>query len=239
VAALPDQMARSDRSNAVGGPAAGLPTGGMVAIPRAAASRRCQAGSRSVDRAGRSYGGRVADHLPSTASTDSTTPGLSATGFSDRWLLPVWPWLVLGVASIVAGGLVAAVVAHDPSEKPVWASSYLVLVAGLGQLGLVLGRALLAPRPPTSGTVARDFTVFALGNAGVVVGTLVDAVWLVDVGGALLVVALALMVWGVRAGVEAVEHRPQAWVVGLLWLYRVLVVVLLVSIPVGLVLARQ
>jgi hypothetical protein len=181
----------------------------------------------------------VADHLPRTASTDSTTPGLSATGFSDRWLLPVWPWLVLGVASIVAGGLVAAVVAHDPSEKPVWASSYLVLVAGLGQLGLVLGRALLAPRPPTSGAVARDFAVFALGNAGVVVGTLVDAVWLVDVGGALLVVALALMVWGVRAGVEAVEHRPQAWVVGLLWVYRVLVVVLLVSIPVGLVLARQ
>jgi hypothetical protein len=134
---------------------------------------------------------------------------------------------------------VAAAVAHDPSEKPVWASSYLVLVAGLGQLGLVLGRALLAPRPPTSGVVARDFTVFALGNAGVVVGTLTDAVWLVDVGGVLLVVALAFMVWGVRAGVEAVEHRPQAWVVGLLWLYRVLVVVLLVSIPVGLVLARQ
>jgi hypothetical protein len=81
--------------------------------------------------------------------------------------------------------------------------------------------------------------VFALGNAGVVVGTLIDTVWLVDVGGALLVVALALMVWGVRAGVEAVPHRPQAWVVALLWLYRVLVVVLLVSIPVGLVLARR
>jgi hypothetical protein len=47
------------------------------------------------------------------------------------------------------------------------------------------------------------------------------------------------MVWGVRAGVEAALHRPRAWVVGLLWLYRVLVVVLLVSIPVGLVLARH
>jgi hypothetical protein len=181
----------------------------------------------------------VADHLPSTASTDSTAPGLSATGFGDRWLLPVWPWLVLGLASVVAGGLVAAAVAHDPTEKPVWASAYLVLVAGVGGAGLALGRALLSPRPPTSGPVARDFTVFTLGNAGVVVGTLTDAVWLVDVGGALLVVALALMVWAVRAGVEAVEHRPQTWVVWLLWFYRVLVVVLLVSIPVGLVLARR
>jgi hypothetical protein len=187
----------------------------------------------------RSYGGRVADHLPATASTDSTTPGLSATGFSDRWLTPVWPWLALGTLTAVVGGLVAGIVAHDPTEKPVWASAYLVLVAGLGQVGLALGRGLLAPRPPTSGSVARDFSVFALGNAGVVVGTLVDAVWLVDVGGALLVVALALMVWGVRAGVEAVEHGPRAWVVWLLWLYRVLVVVLLVSIPIGLVLARQ
>jgi hypothetical protein len=46
-------------------------------------------------------------------------------------------------------------------------------------------------------------------------------------------------VWGVRAGVEAVEHRPRRWVVWLLWLYRVLVVVLLISIPVGLVLASR
>lgn len=181
----------------------------------------------------------MADHLPSTAGTDSTAPGLSATGFSDRWLLPIWPWLVLGTLSAVAGGLLAGVVAHEPTEKPVWASAYLVLVAGLGEVGLALGRALLAPRPPTSGAVARDFTVFALGNAAVIVGTLVDAVWFVDVGGALLVVALALMVWGVRAGVEAVERTPRAWVVWLLWLYRVLVVVLLVSIPVGLVLARS
>jgi hypothetical protein len=43
----------------------------------------------------------------------------------------------------------------------------------------------------------------------------------------------------VRSGGEAVADRPAAWVVALLWLYRVLVVVLLVSIPVGLVLARQ
>lgn len=154
-------------------------------------------------------------------------------------LMSAWPWLAFGVATVVAGGLVAAVVAHDPSEKPVWASAYLVLVAGVGQIGLALGRTLLAARPPASGAVARDFVVFALGNAGVVVGTLIDVVWLVDVGGALLVVALALMVWSVRGASGAAPYGTSGWLVGLLWTYRVLVVVLLVSIPVGLVLARQ
>lgn len=154
-------------------------------------------------------------------------------------LTSAWPWLVFGVAAVVAGGLVAAVVAHDPSEKTVWVSAYLVLVAGVGQIGLALGRTLLAARPPAPGAVARDFVVFALGNAGVVVGTLTDVVWLVDAGGALLVVALALMVWSVRGASGAAPYRTSGWLVGLLWTYRVLVVVLLVSIPVGLVLARQ
>ncbi len=154
-------------------------------------------------------------------------------------LMSASPWLAFGVATVVAGGLVAAVVAHDPSEKPVWASAYLVLVAGVGQIGLTLGRTLLAARPPASGAVARDFVVFALGNVGVVVGTLIDVVWLVDVGGALLVVALALMVWSVRGAAGAALYGTSGWLVGLLWTYRVLVVVLLVSIPVGLVLTRQ
>ena len=149
------------------------------------------------------------------------------------------PWLVFGVTSVVAGGLVAAAVAHDPSEQPVWASAYLVLVAGVGQIGLALGRTLLTARPPTTGAVARDFVVFALGNAGVVVGTLIDVVWLVDVGGALLVVALTLMVWSARGASGAGPDLTSVWLVGLLWTYRVLVVVLLVSIPVGLVLARE
>lgn len=149
------------------------------------------------------------------------------------------PWLAFGVATVVVGGLVAAVVAHDPSEKPVWASAYLVLVAGVAQIGLPLGRTLLAARPPAPGAVARDFVVFALGNAGVVVGTLIDVVWLVDVGGALLVLALALMVRGVRGASGAAPYPTSGWLASLVWTYRVLVVVLLVSIPVGLVLARQ
>lgn len=153
-------------------------------------------------------------------------------------LRSAWPWLLLAVAAVVVGGLVSAVVAHDPTEKPVWASAYLVLVMGIAQIGLVLGRALLPARVPSPRTVALEFLVFGLGNAGVVLGTLIDAVWLVDVGGALLVVALALMVWGVRSPADAARVDRSPWLTRLRWCYRVLVVVLLVSIPVGLVLAR-
>lgn len=156
-----------------------------------------------------------------------------------RRLVPAWPWLAFGLASVVAGGLVAAVVAHDPTEKPVWASAYLVLVAGIGQIGLALGRTLLAPRPPTYAVLGREFAIFTLGNLGVVVGTLVDAVWVTDVGGALLVVSLGLMTWGTRPGSSPTHTRATRWQRRLGWAYRVLVVVLLVSIPIGLVLARQ
>lgn len=181
----------------------------------------------------------MADRLPHSVGADSTKPGLTAAPSGDRWLLPVWPWLTFAVVTTIAGGLVAAAVAHAPTEKPVWASAYLVLVAGLGQAGLALGRGLLASRPPTSGAMARDFVVFALGNAGVIIGTLVDVTWLVDVGGALLVVALALMIWGVRTEKSAPPRRPVPWMARLLWLYRVLAAVLLVSIPIGLVVARS
>ncbi len=153
-------------------------------------------------------------------------------------LVSASPWLVLGVIAVIAGGLVAAFVAHDPSQKPVWASAYLVLVAGVGQIGLALGRTMLPARPATPGAVARDFAVFALGNVGVVAGTVIDVVWLVDIGGALIVVALALMVWGVRGASGKAPYTSSGWLGGLLLTYRVLVVVLLVSVPVGLVLAR-
>ncbi len=150
----------------------------------------------------------------------------------------VVPWVALGTGAVIVGGLLAAVVAHDPTEKPVWASAYLVLVVGVGQIGLALGRTLLATRVVAARGVAIEFLVFALGNVGVVLGTLTDTVWLVDVGGALLLVALVSMIWGVRSSTDARTVRRSPWTTWLLWSFRVLVAVLVVSIPVGLVLAR-
>ena len=70
-------------------------------------------------------------------------------------------------------------------------------------------------------------------NAGclaVIGGTLLAAPLLVDAGGALLVVAMVLMMRAVGRG----AHGP-AWA---LWLFRAALVVTVVSIPVGLVLAH-
>ena len=139
------------------------------------------------------------------------------------------PFAAVGAACIVAGGLVAAVSAPAPSEHASWAAAYLVLVAGVAQAALGVGQALLAPRVPSRRTVAVQFTAWNLGNGAVMAGTLAGITSLVDTGGALLVVAL-LLLSGVRA-----SERPRTW---LLWAFRLLAAVLLVSIPIGLVLAR-
>lgn len=141
----------------------------------------------------------------------------------------VGPALAVALASIVAGGLVAAATARNPSEQSTWASAYLVLVCGVATLGLGLGRGFLSPGRPSEPALAREFGTWIVGNVLVIVGTLAKLTWLLDLGGLLLVVALALVVVGVRRG-----PGPR-WVrAG----FTFLVVLLLVSIPVGLVLAR-
>lgn len=164
------------------------------------------------------------------AATDPTAPG----GIAHRLRLGE-PFLALAVASVIAGGIVAAASAHNPTEHPVWASAYLVLVTGVAQAGLALGRVLLTSEAPGPSVLWRDLGTWLIGNAGVLVGTLTDQVWLVDAGGVLLVIALALCVWAVRAHIRTEHTRLQT----VLWLYRLIVVVLLVSIPIGLILARR
>ena len=140
------------------------------------------------------------------------------------------PFAAVGAACIVAGGLVAAVSAPAPSEHASWAAAYLVLVVGAAQAARGVGQALLALRVPSRRNVAVQFTAWNLGNAAVLTGTLAGITTLVDTGGALLVVALLLLLRGVRTGRE-----PRTW---LLWAFRLLAAVLLISIPIGLVLAR-
>lgn len=139
------------------------------------------------------------------------------------------PALVIALASTIAGGLVAAVTARTASEKASWAAAYLVLVGGVATLGLALGRGFLSADRASGRSLAAELTVWVVGNALVFAGTLVDLTWLVDVGGALLVIALVLVVLGVRHG------AGPRWARGV---FTALVVILLVSIPTGLVLAR-
>lgn len=149
---------------------------------------------------------------------------LEQTRASARWTLPA---VTLGVACIIAGGLVAAISATAPSEGGAWTAAYLVLVGGVAQIALALGQAVFAARSPAPRVAHAQFAAWNLGNAGVIVGTLAGLVVLVALGGALLVLALLLalvITRGARGG----------W---LLLGFRALIVIVLVSVPVGIVLA--
>lgn len=158
-----------------------------------------------------------------------SSAGISPGTLSTRWSRAL-PFTVTGVGCVVAGGLVAAVTAHAPSEGGTWSAAYLVLVAGVSQVALGAGQAWLPPERPSARLVAVEFSAWNAGNAAVLTGTLLDAVPVVDLGGFLLVSSLALWLTAVRgSGVRG----------GLpLYAYRLLAAVLLVSVPIGLLLAR-
>ncbi len=142
---------------------------------------------------------------------------------------PASPFVALGTTCVVAGGLVAAAVATAPSELGSWAAAYLVLVGGVAQVALGAGQALLASRSPGRPAVVAELAGWNAGNGAVLAGTLLGATWLADAGGALLVAALVLALAGIRGAV-----RRPSWP---LHLYRALIALVLVSIPVGLVIA--
>ena len=142
---------------------------------------------------------------------------------------PAAAFLVPGGACVIAGGLIAAITAHAPSEHATWAAAYLVLVAGAAQIGLGVGRAWLADRKPSPGRLVGELASWNFGNAAVIAGTVSGLTAVVDLGGALLVVALALLLAAVR------DRRRSGWP---LTLYRALIVLVLVSIPIGLTLAE-
>lgn len=139
------------------------------------------------------------------------------------------PFLAIGTGCVIAGGFVAAVTAHAPTEHTSWAAAYLVLVAGAAQVALGAGQALLARHRPSARLVVGELLAWNLGNAAVIAGTVAGVTAAVDVGGAALVVALMLML------AATTGRRRTGWP---LWVFRGVVVVVLVSIPVGLVLAE-
>jgi hypothetical protein len=148
----------------------------------------------------------------------------------ERWI-PALPFIALGAISIVAGGLVAAVTAIAPTRHATWAAAYLVLVVGVAQLGIGVGQALLAPKIPSSRLITAELLTWDVGNAGVIAGTLMNRVGLVDLGGALLAVSLVLFILGARG-----HTGRNRWP---LYLYRLLITIVLVSIPIGLIISRS
>jgi hypothetical protein len=146
-----------------------------------------------------------------------------------RWSAAL-PFVALVAVSVLAGGLVSAASAFAPSEHAAWAVAYLVLVGGIAQVGLGVGQASLAREGPHRGTTVAELVSWNVGDAAVLAGPLLGMPPLVDIGGGLLAGALGLVAWEVRGHAGRAPWSLRA--------FRGLVALLVVSIPVGLVLAQ-
>ncbi len=141
------------------------------------------------------------------------------------------PFLVIGGLGIVLGGLFSAISAGSPSYLAAWAVAYLVLVVGVAQVVLGMGQARLAVHAPSEGVVSAEVLTFNLANILVLGGSMFSLTSLTWVGAALIVVAMGLFIWAARG--SASEQRW--WLYG----YRAMIVVILVSAPIGIILANS
>lgn len=149
----------------------------------------------------------------------------------------------VGVLCVVLGGLVSAVTAPLELAHGSWAAAYLVLVGGVAQCAMGLSRARHPDAVQSPSWAWGQIAAWNLGNVVVIGGTLVGEPWMVDVGSVLLVIALAIALHATRSvpalAAQSPAHstRPSvpAWVEQG---YRLLLLVMATSIPIGIVLAH-
>lgn len=137
------------------------------------------------------------------------------------------PFVWLGIAAIIAGGLVAAAVAHRPAQHLVWMSAYLVLIVGVAQIVLGAGQAWLSWPVPPPGWIAGEWIVFNLGNTGVIAGTLAGSFATVFAGTVLFAIGIALFLASARGAAGG------RWLLG----YRILLGLVFLSSLAGLALS--
>ncbi len=136
---------------------------------------------------------------------------------------------IVGAAAVILGGLVAAVTGPLELSKGSWAAAYLVLVAGAAQV--VMGSA--RQRWMRSGSDAQGWAQFAswnIGNLAVIIGTSAGSTVAVFAGAALLVIALVL---AFLATFRLQGRADRMLLLG----FRILLVLLAVSIPIGVTLS--
>lgn len=141
------------------------------------------------------------------------------------------PFLVVGGLGIVLGGLFSAISAGSPSYLAAWAVAYLVLVVGVAQVVLGLGQARLAVHPPSDGVVSAEVLTYNLANILVLGGSMFSLTSLTWAGAALIVVAMGLFIWAARGS----GSKQRWWLYG----YRAMIVVILISAPIGIILAHS
>lgn len=138
----------------------------------------------------------------------------------------------IGLAAVVAGGLVAAVTDPLDLERGSWVAAYLVLVAGVAQGAMGAARRHHPEREPSRRLGWTQLVAWNAGSLAVVVGTLVGRPLLVDAGSVLLGAALIIAFAAARTG--PAELPVRRW----FFAYRLVLIVLVVSVPIGMVLSH-
>jgi hypothetical protein len=135
----------------------------------------------------------------------------------------------LGALLIVAGGLVAAVNAATPFAHGSWLAAYLVLVGGVAQIALGVGRLGLPAPAPSTQHWRLQITGWNVGNAAVATGVLAGSTVVVVAGS----VPLLLTLGGFAAGTPAAwSHAPRRTLA-----YDAFALMLAISVVIGCVLA--
>ncbi|MBN9609205.1 MAG: hypothetical protein BGO26_03935 [Actinobacteria bacterium 69-20] len=150
------------------------------------------------------------------------------------------PYLFAGAVCIIGGGVLAAATAYASTEKTAWATAYLVLVGGVAQVFLGAAVSWLTPKAPARNAWLA-WAGWNIGNAGVLTGQLTALIALTDVGTALLVASLVLVLasgHGVGSGLRAAAATTHRLRPRMLLAFRIVVVLLAVSMVVGVILAH-
>ena len=161
-------------------------------------------------------------------------PDVPPSNTADR-LVACWPaarpFVVIGAACIVAGGVVAALSRPTDFDLGPWLAAFLVLVGGVAQVALGGGQAWLAVRPPTHRRIVIEVATWNVGLAVTIVGSLAAVPFVTTLGGIAVLCALALFLDSVgRTGSTSRSAIARK-------LYTAVTAVVLVSTPIGLALA--
>lgn len=145
----------------------------------------------------------------------------------------------LGVFCVVVGGLVAAVTGPLELTHGSWTAAYLVLVGGVTQCAMGQSRTRRPDVAQPRAWAWAQIGTWNLGNALVIGGTLSSQTLIVDLGSVLLVAALAIALQATRPtpamAARSADRRVPPWIERS---YRILLLVLALSIPVGIVLSH-
>lgn len=178
----------------------------------------------------------TADNTMSSGHGQEPDPG-TRPPFERGVGLPRDPATVLtavGVGCVVLGGLVAAVTGPLELGHGSWLAAYLVLVCGVTSVAMGQARRHHPGQSQRTRWGWAQLGSWNLGNALVIGGTLIGRPSLVDVGSVLLVAALAIALHATRRRVGSAGRRPSRADRA----YRILLLVLAVSIPIGIILSH-